>query len=137
MGYHFDGIFADGDITVDAMSRLFPSEAKEISEPFRGVGVSLKGRPGDFDLDAALRRASSEHPDSTFVRVVYETFGGLADHCAGSAYRRGAQVPGSETSEEEDDASIEALIKLIKYLGVTLNSDGYFAPFERGYFPDT
>ena len=139
MGYSFEGVFIkDSSITPEDAAKLFGGHAQAISEPFQGIGVSfeetLTQHSGD-EIKKAIMRHSKALGDCVVVYINYSTFGGPCEHCYGFACRDGDMVSGSEV-ETEDDLHNEALKHLLRYLGV--NREGsHFAPFRRGFFPNT
>jgi hypothetical protein len=139
MSYDFEGFFASvaGDtsaLLADAKQQWSQARVRTIGEPFCGVGVGLilsQYEPLASDA-AALKDAyqrfvawTATYPKITFVWI---------NACCipvGCAYRGSVVRNGRERRAEKGD---RALARLVKHLGVRLDSDEYFEPFTRGYF---
>jgi hypothetical protein len=133
--YDFVGWFAAPPGALhDRAAALWPGATiRDITEPFRGVGLRAANPQPCIEDDEAryvvefgdpLLRLSQDFPRQTFVYIEVECWGGQCRY-AGEVFRGGKVI----RSERGDGA----LAKLVRYLGVVLNEDNYFAPFDRSY----
>ena len=143
MGYHFRGFFSDGDeaVMTAALDRWPFCSAKAITEPFHGFGVRAPD-PDESDTDEeydrlvelsgavedGLTALSQVFPAARFVFVDADCHGGTCVYT-------GFAAQAGEVFVRVDDVAVgtESLERLLEPLGVRL-ADGYFAPFERGYW---
>jgi hypothetical protein len=143
MGYSFDGFFAACEVESEhivayALARWPGCQAKQIHQPFRGIGVSVPDYNEAPTAEEAerwwnlldqvgeeVRWLSQNYPHLAFVWIHAECFGGRCVY-DGEVYRDGQIL-----TEEKGEG---ALSRLVAYLGVSLPLNEFFAPFVRGFF---
>jgi len=86
-------------------------------------------------IRARVLKASQQLPDSRIAYIDYSTFGGPPEYVAGFACKNGEVIEGSE-QERDDQNAREVLPFLLRMVGAK-SPTFYFAPFERGFFPNT
>lgn len=74
-------------------------------------------------------------PNSKIAYINYVTWAGPVDSVFGFACQNGVLIEGSE-QEKNKDPQKEVLISLLRIVGAQAPTS-YFAPFERGFFPNT
>jgi hypothetical protein len=137
MAFWFQGVFAlasdkhSARQLMEAAQTRWPAAAARLVEhPFFGVGIHLpETAMEDTAMEAELPAWSLQFPQTTFVYLKAECFGGVCEY-RGSVCRHGEVL----LREEREDGGIDVLQHLLAPLGVTLDSRGYFAPLERGFF---
>jgi hypothetical protein len=146
MGYQFAGFFAPaGPDVLDAALAAWPEcRGRLIAEPFRGIGVAVPSRlltrtATDEDEDRAEELAWSieqnlpewtrMYPAIPFVYLRAECFGGVCLY-SGHVCQNGVMLERAEDPDEGGDA----LVRLVRALGVELGPGRYFEPFTRGFF---
>ena len=137
MGYGFKGSFTLGELPdVAAMAHREIAYVQSVSDPFSGYGFSLRYSSATVhEAKALMIPLSLFAPRNTFIYIDYQTWAGPTDYCGGFAYRAGRKISGSDVEIEEDHES-RGLTTLVAYLGPKL-VNGIFAPFSRGFFPNT
>lgn len=143
MGYSFEGFFVACEVEREhivayALARWPGCQAKQIHQPFRGLGVSVPDYNEALTAEEAERRwalldqvgeevwwLSQNYSHLTFVWIHAECFGGTCIY-DGEVYRDGLML-----AEERGEG---ALSRLVAHLGISLPPSEFFVPFVRGYF---
>lgn len=136
MGYRFEGVFVERPaLSAEDLEKLFQGFAREIEQLFVGSVVSFKEERDQISIKPYVLEKSKQLPNSKMAYIHYSTWGGPVEYVFGFACQNGVLIEGSEQGKE-DDLQNEVLILLLKIMGAE-PSNGYFAPFERGFFPNT
>jgi hypothetical protein len=147
MTYWFKGFFAVADEAVlqAALNRWPFCTGKCIEVPFQGIGVRCPNRDGFENLtdeewetldrqqetvEKGLAEFSRLFPDKVFAFIHAECFGGSCEY-AGLVVRNGAMLFAQSLNDQTEEPL--PLKPLLEPLGTHLNN-GYFAPFERGFW---
>ncbi len=147
MGFQFAGFFAQGERTLldDALNRWPSCDGRRITEPFQGFGIAVPSYAltyGDTDeeeeqarelayaLEAELVDWSQRYPDVRFVFINADCFGGKCFY-SGYICQSGVILDRVKNAPMSDG---DGLPRLVRALGVELDTSGYFAPLTRGFF---
>ena len=158
MSYTFDGVFIESpEQDIEELEKLFNGYARKITAPFMGVVISFKEADSEeenaqeneapqlYDREkehAKVRERilekSEQLPQSNVAYIYYQTFGGQLDFVYGFACRSGTLLENSErcTEDEDEPDGNDIFLSLQESVGAK-SPRAYFAPFERGYFPNT
>ena len=149
MPFDFSGIFGtSGDEVLVAFRAQFGGVGKRIHSPFGGFGVSRVGMAisrladdpevgPDLESEAfaeELIAFSARFPDTTFVYLYAECFGGTCEY-AGFAFREGRRIHDEPFRDVAGDDG--PLKRLVAYLSADLGKSGYFEPLRRDFFTRT
>lgn len=144
MGYQFQGVFTKSSTAAATAKDQWPwCQIKQITRQMQGYVVRL---PVEYDLhptatkeqyECVLEQAatiregleafSTQFPDEVFVYVEVECFGGVCGYM-------GFHVYNGVTTKRFDDPEDRPLFDLLLPMKAALGPNGYFEPFERGYF---
>jgi hypothetical protein len=138
VSFVFSGIFANaGTDVLDDLRKHFGGVGRTIQKPFVGLGVRLIVPAVNTDADkemendyaTALIDFTRRHPETTFVYLYAECFGGQCAY-AGFVCRDGQRIHDEPFRDALNDHTV--LSRLVAHLG--LQTSGYFEPLERNYF---
>lgn len=134
MAYHFQGVFIERPVNdLKELEKLFGGYARAIEAPFVGVVVCFTAKSTVFS--AQILRLSKQIPESRLVYIDYSTFGGPPEYVTGFGCQNGQMIEGSWQKRDDKNAG-DALLHLLEFVGAK-SPEFCFAPFERGFFPNT